>query len=56
MNLDLSNAQYNLELIYTEAQKIGIDVGEVIEYGFESKSHSCGHKYCIDKDQFKELD
>jgi len=56
MNLDLSNAQYNLESIYTQAQKIGIDVGDMIEYGFESKSGSCGQKYCIDKQQFKDLD
>lgn len=49
MNLNLSDAQYNLESIYTEAQKIGLDVGDMIEYGFESKTGSCGHKYCIDK-------
>lgn len=31
-------------------------MGDMIEYGFESKTGSCGHKYCIDKQQFKEFD
>lgn len=50
------NAQYDLEEIYTEAQKIGIDVGEMVEYGFEAGTGVCSQKYCLNKKAFKDLD
>ena len=49
MNINLANAQYDLEQIYTEAQKIGIDVGDMAEYGFEAGTGKCAGKYCLNK-------
>ena len=55
-NINLDHAQHDLELIYTEAQKIGIDVGELVEYGFETGTNNCGAKYCLNKQAIKDFD
>ena len=55
-NINLGNAQYDLEEIYTEAQKIGIDVGDLVEYGFETGTNKCPGKYCLNKQSIKDFD
>ena len=35
VTIDLAKAQYDLGLIYTEAQKLGIDMGSLEDYGFD---------------------
>ena len=55
-DLSIENAQYDLESIYTEAQKIGIDVGDMVEYGFEKGKGKCGANVCFNKQAFKDVD
>ena len=38
-----------------EAQKLGIDVGNLAEYGFDVKSSKCGGKTCLDKEKFRDM-
>lgn len=40
VNLDLSSAQFDPELLLEEAKKIGLDFGELEDYGFTGKN--CG--------------
>ena len=55
MNVDMSVAQFDIDLIVEEAQKLGVDFGDLQDYGFEYKSLSCGGKTCIRKQNFKDL-
>jgi hypothetical protein len=43
VNVDLSNSQYNLKLIYEEAQKLGMDIDDLKEYGFDERAMNCGN-------------
>ena len=35
-NVDLSKAQYNLDLLFEEAGRLGMDFGDLQQYGLES--------------------
>ena len=45
--------------MYTEAQKIGLDVGDIVEYGFQEATSgsgaTCSAKYCLDRTKFKDF-
>ena len=40
INIDLSNLQYNLVEMYEEMRKLGLDGGDLAEYGLCDLSHS----------------
>ena len=39
--------------MYEEAQKIGLDVGDLEDYGFDLKGSKCGGSPCLDKDKIR---
>ena len=39
-----------------EAKKLGVDFGDLTDYGFEYKSSACGGKTCFNKDKLKNFD
>jgi hypothetical protein len=39
-----------------EAKKLGVDFGNLSDYGFEYKSEACGGKTCLNKDKIKRFD
>lgn len=47
MNLDLTSMQFDAGALYEEAKKVGIDAGDLAEYGFDLKSSKCGGKTCF---------
>lgn len=56
VNVDLANMQFDVEAIYEEAQKLGIDAEDLQEFGF-NKKNMCGDKKCsIDFQRFKDYD
>ena len=56
LNVDLRHAQFDVDKFYEEAKKIGIDIGDLSDYGFDPNSSSCGGKTCFRPDQFKNFD
>ena len=38
------------------ADKLGMDLGDLKEYGFDVKSMKCGGKTCLNKDRMKQFD
>ena len=56
MNIDVTNASFNIEVFFEESKKLGLDFGDLEEYGFDVKSDSCGGKTCFNKGQFKNYD
>ena len=55
MNVDITSAQFDTDLIVEEAGKLGIDFGDLQDYGFDSKNISCGGSKCLRKQNFKDL-
>ena len=49
VNLDLSSAQFDMDLMLEQADKLGMDLGDLQEYGLDYKSAKCGGKTCFDK-------
>lgn len=39
-----------------EFKKLGVDFGDLNDYGFEYKSSSCGGKTCLNKNALKDFD
>jgi len=37
--------------LFDEAKKLGLDFGDLEEYGFDVKSVSCGGKTCFNKEK-----
>ena len=56
MNVDLTNIQFNVDQLMTNAEKIGFDLNELEEFGFDLKGERCGYKMCFDKDRIKSFD
>ena len=57
VNVDLTKAQFDSSMLFEQANRLGMDFGDLQEYGFETKSSSCeGASSCITKDSFKDLD
>ena len=55
VNIDITKASFDVDLMVEEAQKLGVDVGNLSEYGFDVKSAKCGGKTCLDKEKFKDF-
>ena len=51
----MTKAQFNVDMVFEEAQKLGLDFGDLEEYGFDVKSSKCGGQTCIRKENFKDL-
>ena len=43
-------------MLYEQARKLGLDFGDLEEYGFEINSSACGGKTCLRKKHFKDMD
>ena len=56
MNVNIMNAQFDVNAMYEEAQKLGLDAGDLSEYGFDVKSAACGGNTCLRKENFKNYD
>lgn len=56
MNVNIMNAQFDVNSLYEEAQKLGLDAGDLSEYGFDVKSKACGGHTCLRKENFKNYD
>ena len=55
VNVDISNVQFDIDAMYDEAKKLGLDAGDLIEYGFE-KRPQCGDKTCFNPEKIKTYD
>jgi hypothetical protein len=42
LNIDITKASFDIDLMHEEAQKLGLDFGDLSEYGFDIKSSKCG--------------
>jgi len=51
MNIDLTNSQYSLQSLYEEAQKLGMDIDDLKEYGFDERGLKCATTSCSKIDQ-----
>ena len=56
MNIDITSTQFDIEGLYEEAKKIGLDAGDLAEYGFDFKSASCNGKTCFNQKNIKDYD
>ena len=56
MNIDLTKSQYDLDLLFEEAGRLGMDFGDLKEYGIENQSPNCGGKTCVDLKTIKSWD
>lgn len=56
MNIDIMDTQFDVEGLYEEAKKIGLDAGDLAEYGFDFKSAKCNGKTCFNKKNIKDYD
>ena len=52
MNVDITNLQFDTHSLYEEAQKLGLDAGDLEDYGFEPKG-KCSNSACIDREKIK---
>lgn len=46
MNIDLTDSQYNLQSLFDEAQKLGMDIDDLKEYGFDERAMNCNGSAC----------
>jgi len=51
VNVDLTNSQYSLSMLFDEAQKVGMDLDDLKEYGFDDRAMRCASKTCKGMDQ-----
>lgn len=57
INVDLSKAQFDADLLFEEAARLGMDFGDLKEYGFHVNSSACGGKQaCLNVNSFKNMD
>ena len=56
VNVDLSSSQFSVDTLVEQAAKLGMDFGDLQEYGLDLKSGSCGGKTCFRKEDFKNFD
>jgi hypothetical protein len=56
MNIDITESQFDIEGLYSEAKKIGLDAGDLAEYGFDFKSAKCNGKTCFNPKNIKDYD
>ena len=51
VNIDLTKSQYDLKMLYDEAQKLGMDMDDLKEYGFDERAMKCAGNSCKQVDQ-----
>ena len=51
LNIDLANSQFSLQSLFEEAQKLGMDIDDLKEYGFDERAMKCAGKSCSKIDQ-----
>ena len=56
MNVDITNAQFDMVSLYEEAQKLGLDIGDLKDYGFDPKNPLCDKNSCSPKDFITDID
>ena len=54
MNVDITNLQFDAHTLYEKAQKLGLDAGDLEDYGFEKKG-KCSNVACIDRNKIKDF-
>ena len=54
VNVDITNIQFDAVQMYEEARKLGLDAGDLQNYGFDTQS--CNGNLCINRNSFKKLD
>lgn len=54
MNVDVTNLQFDVAKLYENAQKIGLDAGDLSEYGFE-KGSKCGGQVCFNENKIRSI-
>jgi|TARA_B110000977_G_C10929549_1_gene436522 hypothetical protein len=47
MNIDVVSNQYSLDDLYEQAQKLGLEMEDLKEYGFDVRGVNCGGKMCF---------
>ena len=55
VNIDLTKTQFDADKLFEEASRLGMDFGDLQEYGFHVGSDKCGGKTCINKDSFRDF-
>lgn len=48
-NIEITSAQFDVDVLVEEASKLGMDFGDLSEYGFDLKNSKCGNKPCFSK-------
>ena len=48
MNVDIQNIQFDAYEMYDQAKKLGLDAGDLEDYGFEPKG-KCSNMGCINR-------
>lgn len=56
MNIDITDTQFDVEGLYEASKKIGLDAGDLAEYGFDFKSAKCNGKTCFNPKNLKDYD
>lgn len=56
LNIDITKAQFNVDMMVDEASKLGVDFGDLSEYGFDVKSAKCGGNTCFKNQDFKDVE
>ena len=57
MNIDVKDLQnFDVDYMLEQAEKLGMDFGDIQEFGLDLKSAKCGGKTCFNKDKFKSYD
>ena len=52
----MTNTQFEVDTLLEQAEKLGMDFGDLEEYGLDVKSGACGGKTCLDREKFKRYD
>ena len=55
VNVNIADMQFDIDAMYEEAKKLGLDAGDLVDYGFE-KRPGCGGKSCFNPDKIKNYD
>ena len=56
MNVDVMSAQFDASKLFEDAQKLGLDIGDLQEYGFDLKGSKCSTNNCSGREFMMGLD
>ena len=45
-NIDMIESQFSVDEMYKQAKKVGLDLEDLMEYGFNVKAAKCSGKLC----------